>query len=64
MSSPPGSPVLPPGEVDDEIGRALGLVAEWFQTDRCVFMEFGADFATLTVRHRGHPRASRDPFRS
>ncbi len=46
---------LPPSEVDDEIGRALGLVAEWFRTDRCVFMEFGADFATLTVRHLWTP---------
>ena len=46
---------LPPSEVDGEIGRALGVVAEWFQTDRCVFMEFSADFATLTVRHLWTP---------
>ncbi len=47
--------VLPPAEVDDEIGRALGLVAGWFRTDRCAFMEFGADFATLAVRHLWTP---------
>jgi len=46
---------LAPDKVDDEIGRALGLVAEWFQTDRCVFMEFSDDFATLTVRHLWTP---------
>ncbi len=46
---------LAPAKVDEEIGRALGLVAEWFQTDRCVFMEFSDDFATLTVRHLWTP---------
>ncbi len=42
---------LPPGKIDDEIAGALRLVAEWFQTDRCLFMEFDDDFARLTVRH-------------
>ncbi len=42
---------VPPGRVDDEIAGALHLVAGWFQTDRCLFLEFGDDFATLTVRH-------------
>ena len=42
---------LPPSAVDDEIARALRLVAEWFGTDRCVFMELSDDFTSLTVRH-------------
>jgi transcriptional regulator with GAF, ATPase, and Fis domain len=42
---------LPPAKVDEEIAGALRLVAEWFQTDNCLFLEFSDDFARLTVRH-------------
>ena len=42
---------LAPGKVDDEIARTLYLVAEWFRTDRCLFLEFSDDLARFTVRH-------------